>query len=147
MTTSSSGSATPKIPEEGSAPVERRSTVTDDLEAQFLFEYRDFSLPRTFRFVENRGRLWLYAYIVPAVIIAVGWLLWCVSTRYNWRTDILTPVRLIVSTLGLSTTSAIVLGLFSISRGESRSYFAYQPLISACLTILFALVWALTMRH
>jgi len=58
-----------------------------------------------------------------------------------------TPGRLVVSTLGLSTTSALVLALFSISRGESRSYFAYQPLISACLTILFASVWALTMRR
>ena len=127
--------------------MERRNPATDDLEAQFLFEYRNLSVPRTFRFVENRGRLWLSAYIVPAVIIVVGWSLWCISTRYSWMTGILTPGRLAVSTLCLSTTSAIVLALFSISRSESKSYFAYQPLISACLTILFALVWALTLRH
>ena len=124
-----------------------RSTATSDLEAQFLFEYRNTPLPRTFRFVENRGRLWLCAYIVPAVLMVAGWCLWSFSSSYGWKTDLLTPGRLAVSTLGLSTASAIALALFSISRGESRSYFAYQPLISACLTILFALVWALTMRH
>jgi hypothetical protein len=127
--------------------LERRSPASDDLEAQFLFEYRDVSLPRAFRFVENRGRLWLAAYLAPAAIIVVGWTLWWISNRYSWKTDLLTPATLAVSTLGLSTTSAIVLALFSISRGESKSYFAYQPLITACLTILFSLVWVLTMWH
>ena len=136
-----------RVPDKEASGVTNRSNTTDDLEAKFLFEYRDLSLPRTFRFVENRGRFWIGSYVVPLIFVVAGWLVWRISAHYQWETNRLTPATLAVATLGLSTSSAIVLALVSIARGESNSYRAYQPLISAFLVILFATVWVIYYRN
>jgi hypothetical protein len=147
MTTPSKSNRETNDAEECGPTLPRRAAATEDLEAQLLFEYRNLSLPKTFRFVENRGRFWLAAYIVPAIFIFVGGSLWWISGRYGWGAGILTPKRLFISTLGLSTTSAIVLALVSISRGETNSFYASQPLISAALTIIFAVAWVFVIKN
>lgn len=102
--------------------------------------------PKTFRPGEVPGRLWLAAYLVPAACVALGIASAVIEHRLNRSYSLDGPGLITGVTLALSTGSAIGLGLASILRGEGKSYYAYQPLVTAWLVLLFAAIWAVTLK-
>lgn len=103
-------------------------------------------LPRTFREEENRGRLWLAAYLVPAACVALGVAIAAIEHRMNPAYSLDEPGAITAVTLALSTSTAIGLGLASILRGESKSYQALQPLVSAWIVLIFVAIWAVSLK-
>jgi hypothetical protein len=130
-----------KSTSEGENPTQAMS----DAEAQEAFQYRKIATEEHYRIYENCGRCWLFAYLVPLVVIVGGYVVWLCGSgwihQHLSENDKAYGVCLLVT----GSVAASAFGLASLFRAEFHADRAFQPLVCGCLTLLFLFVWWKTM--
>lgn len=115
--------------------------MTSDSEAELLFAHPLRVTVKT-RQVENNGRYWLAAYLVPLVLGGAGALVLSLARREAWRSVTDASGMFFLCTLLACSLAAVVFGLISILRKEMNSYYAFQPFICGFLVFVFSVAWA-----
>jgi len=112
-----------------------------DLEAQETFQYRKVAAQEHYRIYENPGRCWLFAYLIPFVVLVGGYVWWLIGHEWIHQHVCGSDVAYSVGALVAAASAAAAFGLASLFRTEFHADRAFQPLLCGCLTLLFILVW------
>jgi len=116
-----------------------------DAEAQEAFQYRKIAAEEHYKIYENRGRCWLFAYLVPLVVIVGGYVVWLCGSGWIHQHASENDKAYGVCLLVTASVAASAFGLASLFRAEFHADRAFQPLVCGWLTLLFLFVWWKTM--
>jgi len=127
--------------EESESGVNGSRQSMSDIEAQEAFQYRKVPAQEHYKIYENLGWCWLFAYLVPFVVIVGGYVWWLIGHGWIHQHVCGSDKVYGVFTLVAAASAASAFGLASLFRAEFHADRAFQPLVCGCLTLLFLLVW------